>query len=144
MHFRCTLTLSILILVLICITFTNAADNICQGCLDDVVHAVPSCDGLDTQKKGAFSSFTSKEQQCMCNIGQNTAVFSKCSPLCPVGINEELQSGFNAVYSVYCNNTAFANGGSTGENSGSGVSMFTSASAAAIAVIAFVLATVAA
>lgn len=142
MRSRFNIVYPVLVLVLTLIdTFVNAAtDSICQGCLDDTVHAIPSCKGVNMQKEVPFSSYTHKEQQCWWNVGQNPDILLKCSGgLCPRFDFQEAKSFFKSLYSVYCNGTSLANGGPsvTGGQGSSSDSLPSSVSRAA-AVMAMV------
>jgi len=109
------ITIITVFLVLVCASFTDAA-NICQSCMDDVIHAYPSCNGVDTHvQAGDFNKLSNKEKQCICNVSQNSTALLKCQPLCPD--LSTVTSQFDAIYSVYCANTQYANGGTASNGS---------------------------
>lgn len=138
MRSRFNIAFPVLVLVLTLIaTIVNAATLMCQGCLDDTIHAIPSCDGVSTEKQSSFGSLTHKEQQCWCNFGQNPDVLLKCSGLCPTVDFQHIKSAYTSLYSVYCNGTSFANGGSnvTG-GQGNGSDSLSSSVSRALAVLA--------
>ncbi|KAF9913609.1 hypothetical protein BX616_009836 [Lobosporangium transversale] len=148
MHSKSYITLLALVLVLLVgSSMVHAASNMCQGCVDDMAHAVPGCNGIDTSKQASFNELSNKEQQCFCNLGKDVSFLAKCDALCPPGNIEAVQTSLQAAYSVYCNNTKFENGGTSAEGSsnGSGLSALSSPSSASVmyAITAVVLAAVA-
>ncbi|KAG0057237.1 hypothetical protein BGZ83_000650 [Gryganskiella cystojenkinii] len=116
---RSTFTSSMLALIaavfaVLCMT-TSTASAQCQGCIDDVVHAVPSCEKVDNSvHKVHFSDYSKTDQQCICNLGHNPIILLKCKAFCPdMDFDYDIEL-YNATYSMYCNNTVMANGGPVG------------------------------
>ncbi|GJJ69528.1 hypothetical protein EMPS_01874 [Entomortierella parvispora] len=91
----------------------SAQQQICQGCLNDATHAVPSCGGLDlTKKADSFSQYPKNYQQCLCNLGfKGESVFDGCKGQCPGLDLSSVVSVYQSMYAMYCNGTAMANMG---------------------------------
>ena len=99
--------------LLICTLQVPTVSAQCQGCLDDVTHAVKGCSGLDlTKKQTSFKDYPAQYQQCMCNMGLDPTFFSNCQGQCPEEALSSLEEIYSSVYSMYCNGTSLANGGS--------------------------------
>ncbi|KAG0264203.1 hypothetical protein BG011_007237 [Mortierella polycephala] len=113
----------------------------CQKCVVDIVHSIPSCDGVDNSKVVSdFSEYTAKEQQCLCNLGAQGDKLTKCNDKCGGNLIPTAIEIYKTMYDMNCKDTKFADGGPS--SSGSHISPSTVASLAGVAAVMSTIATI--